>query len=344
MNDAAPSVATSRITSRDWAIWGGSLAFLWMILHLHLLAAVLSGLLVFELVRAIAPRLRVSAIGSTAPQIVAVSLIALAVITALALGIGALVGFLRDSGENLPALFERMALIIEGSRSKLPVWLLAYMPDSAEELRVAVVDWLRSNAGTLQLGATTFGRTIAHVLIGMIAGAMIALHLAEPESGRAALAAVLTEQAGRLATAFRSVVFAQFWISTVNTALTWIYLSWVLPAFGVELPFRGLLVLVTFFCGLLPILGNIISNTVIFVFSLSHSLLIALVSLGYLVVIHKLEYFLNARIIGSHIRARAWELLTAMLIMEAAFGIPGLIAAPIFYCFIKDSLRDKALL
>lgn len=335
--------STTAITSRDWAIWGGSLAFLWMVLHLHLLAAVLSGLLVFELVRTLAPRFKISAWGRTAPQIVAVTLIALAVIGALAAGIGSLIGVLRNSGENLPALFERMAQIIEHSRDQLPAWLLAYMPDSAEELRKAAVEWLRSNAGTLQLGATTFGRTFAHVLIGMIAGAMIALHLAEPVSGRPPLAALLTEQAGRLATAFRSVVFAQFWISAVNTTLTWIYLSWVLPAFGVELPFRGLLVLVTFFCGLLPILGNIISNTVIFVFSLSHSLLIALVSLGYLVVIHKLEYFLNARIIGSHIRARAWELLTAMLIMEAAFGIPGLIAAPIFYCFIKDSLRDKAL-
>ena len=35
-------------------------------------------------------------------------------------------------------------------------------------------------------------------------------------------------------------------------------------------------------------------------------------------MIHKLEYFLNARIVGTQIRARAWELLIAMLAMEAA--------------------------
>ena len=52
---------------------------------------------------------------------------------------------------------------------------------------------------------------------------------------------------------------------------------------------------------------------------LSQGVPVAVASLVYLVVIHKLEYFLNARIIGSHINARAWELLIAMLVMEAAF-------------------------
>jgi len=32
-------------------------------------------------------------------------------------------------------------------------------------------------------------------------------------------------------------------------------------------------------------------------------------SLAFLVVIHKLEYFLNARIVGERIRAKAWEIL-----------------------------------
>jgi predicted PurR-regulated permease PerM len=59
--------------------------------------------------------------------------------------------------------------------------------------------------------------------------------------------------------------------------------------------------------------------------------------------VHKLEYFLNARIIGSHIRAKAWELLLAMVLMEAAFGIGGVIAAPIFYAYFKNELAEKGL-
>src|SRR4029450_13019950 len=69
------------------------------------------------------------------------------------------------------------------------------------------------------------------------------------------------------------------------------------------------MVVVTFIAGLLPVIGNLISNTVIVVVSLSVSPLLAVGSLAFLVVIHKLEYFVNARGMGGQIRARAWELL-----------------------------------
>ena len=103
------------------------------------------------------------------------------------------------------------------------------------------------------------------------------------------------------------------------------------------------LVIITFIAGLLPVVGNLISNTVIVVVSLSISIYVAMSALSFLVVIHKLEYFLNARIVGSRIHARAWELLGAMLVMEAAFGLAGLVAAPIYYAYIKSELKLAAL-
>jgi predicted PurR-regulated permease PerM len=60
--------------------------------------------------------------------------------------------------------------------------------------------------------------------------------------------------------------------------------------------------------------------------------------------VHKLEYFLNARIVGTGIHASAWELLVAMLLMEAAFGLPGLVGAPIYYAYVKDELVSRGLL
>jgi predicted PurR-regulated permease PerM len=103
------------------------------------------------------------------------------------------------------------------------------------------------------------------------------------------------------------------------------------------------MILVTFVAGLLPVIGNLISNSVIVMVSLSHSLGVATASLLFLVTIHKLEYFLNARIIGTQINARAWELLAAMLVMEALFGIPGVIAAPVFYAYLKHELQAANL-
>jgi predicted PurR-regulated permease PerM len=117
----------------------------------------------------------------------------------------------------------------------------------------------------------------------------------------------------------------------------------ILPLAGVHLPLSKTMIAITFFAGLLPVIGNLISNTVIVIVGLSHSLSIAIASLGFLVVIHKLEYFLNAKIIGSHINARAWELLTAMLMMEAIFGLPGIVAAPVLYAYLKKELQDCGL-
>jgi predicted PurR-regulated permease PerM len=114
--------------------------------------------------------------------------------------------------------------------------------------------------------------------------------------------------------------------------------------FGAYLPFTKTIIVVTFFVGLLPVVGNLFSNTIIVVVSLSVSLAVAIASLVFLIVIHKLEYFLNAHIVGTQIHARAWELLLAMLVMEAAFGIAGVIAAPIYYAYLKDELVSRGLI
>jgi predicted PurR-regulated permease PerM len=60
--------------------------------------------------------------------------------------------------------------------------------------------------------------------------------------------------------------------------------------------------------------------------------------------LHKLEYFLNARIVGQSIHAAAWEILVAMVVFEAVFGLPGVIAAPIVYAYLKRELTDRRLI
>jgi predicted PurR-regulated permease PerM len=110
------------------------------------------------------------------------------------------------------------------------------------------------------------------------------------------------------------------------------------------LPLAKTLVVLTFVVGLLPVIGNLISNALIFVVALSNSLLVALAALAFLIVIHKLEYFLSARLLGARIQAFAWELLIAMLAMETVFGTAGLIAAPIYYAYMKRELRATDLI
>jgi predicted PurR-regulated permease PerM len=173
---------------------------------------------------------------------------------------------------------------------------------------------------------------------------MVSLHEARPMHAYRPLARALIERGGRFATAFRRIVFAQIRISALNTTITAIYLMLVLPMLGIDLPLRKTLVVVTFIAGLLPVVGNLISNTAIVIVSLSHTLGVAVASLVFLVVIHKLEYFLNARIVSVRIKARAWEVLLAMLVMEAAFGLIGVLAAPIYYGYLKDELAARELI
>lgn len=337
------TTATQPVSRADIVAWLLAALALGLIIKLHLLSALLAGLLVFKLVDVLTPWFRVRALGRDGARVLAVTLIASAVIAALiGIGIG-IVTLMRNSGESVPLLMQKMAEIIEDLRAILPSGLQAYVPENGETLQRAIAEWLRSNAGSLQLAGRGISRSLVHVLMGMIIGALLSMQKAVSPAERRPLTEEIARHSARLATAFQRVVFAQFWISMINTFFTWMYLDVVLRAFGVDLPLVKILVMLTFIVGLLPIIGNLISNTAIVVVCLSQGVPVAAASLVYLIVVHKLEYFLNARIIGSHIKARAWELLIAMLVMEAAFGITGLIAAPIFYAYFKEELRAKEL-
>jgi predicted PurR-regulated permease PerM len=173
---------------------------------------------------------------------------------------------------------------------------------------------------------------------------MIAVSDLTNRGGRGPLTRVMAERVRLLALSFRRVIFAQVRISALNTVLTAIYLVGVLPLFDIHLPLAKTMIVVTFVVGLLPVIGNLISNTMIVVLSLSLSVYTAIASLVFLILIHKLEYFINAKIVGTQIEARAWEILIAMLVMEAAFGVPGVIAAPIFYAYLKVELKTRKLI
>jgi len=272
-----------------------------------------------------------------------VLLLATVVIGTIVLGIVLAVAFLRSDAGRVATLVQKMAEILENSRRQLPGWMVESIPDSVDGIKAALVHWLRTHASAVQLVGKDAVIVAAHVLVGMIVGGMLALREVSTHRPTRVFAAALTERARRLADAFRRIVFAQVRISGINTLFTALYLFVVLPLFGVHLPLTKTMVALTFLAGLLPVVGNLISNAVIVVVSLAHSPQMAAASLGFLVVVHKLEYFLNARIVGSRISAQAWELLLAMLAMEAAFGLPGLVAAPIFYAYLKQELTDAGL-
>jgi predicted PurR-regulated permease PerM len=338
-----PDPALPTVTKSELAIWAGAVAILLAVLWLKLLAALLAGLLVYELAHVLAERLKLSSIGRNNARLMAVALLTTSVVLLLTVAIVGLGSALRHGSDSLPALLQKLAEIIDNSRQRLPQSVNDYLPADADDLRDWLTGWLRQHSGELGGAGVTAGRLFAHILVGMVIGALLSLHQPVARSPRAPLAAALAEHTARLADAFRRVVFAQTWIAAINTVITATFLMVVLPLFGVHLPLTKTLLALTFFAGLIPILGNLVSNSAIVIVSLSVSMPLAVAALAFLVAAHKLQYFLNARIIGSQISASAWELLLAMLVMEAAFGMTGVIAAPIYYAYIKSELARKGL-
>ena len=125
------------------------------------------------------------------------------------------------------------------------------------------------------------------------------------------------------------VMGAQILISAVNTVLTGIF------AVAIHLPYAPVVIGVTFLCGLLPIVGNVISNTVIVAIGFTVSAETALFALAFLIIIHKLEYFLNSKIVGGRIRNPFWLTLLALILGERLMGVPGMILAPVVLNYIK---------
>ena len=139
----------------------------------------------------------------------------------------------------------------------------------------------------------------------------------------------ITERFKVLYQSFAMVMGAQIVISAINTVFTAIFVLIV------RLPNAPVVIGATFLCGLLPVVGNLVSNSIVVGIAITVSPRIALAALIFLVVIHKMEYFLNSKIVGDRIRNPFWLTLLALILGERLMGIPGLILAPVVLSYIK---------
>ncbi|OBX07705.1 hypothetical protein QV08_06875 [Gallibacterium salpingitidis] len=236
-------------------------------------------------------------------------------------------------------LISSVADILDELHEKLPASIATHIPDGVSTLQLHLSQWLKENARELQSAGLYTLRVLGHLIVGVVLGTIAAFQtLPLSPNNQRALPKLLQLHFQQLLDGFTNVFFAQIRISFINTILAALYLLVILPAIGKPLPLAGTMVFVTFVAGLIPVVGNLISNSFIVMMSLGDSVSIAITSLIFLVVIHKLEYFLNAEIIGHRINAKTWELLIMMVFMEAAFGIPGLVSAPVIYAQIKRLL------
>jgi predicted PurR-regulated permease PerM len=210
-----------------------------------------------------------------------------------------------------------------------------------ESLRAVVIDTLKQEAHYLQ-NVAHFARSTTALLvftvIGIVAAGSLFLKtgLDPHRNAHAVKNNLYSICCDEVSTRFRdfygsfaAVMGAQITISLINTILTALFVM------AVRLPHAPLLIAITFLCGLVPIVGNLVSNTIIVFVALTLSLKLAIGALVFLVLIHKLEYFLNSKIIGERIRNPVWLTLIALIIGERLMGIPGLILAPVVLNYLR---------
>jgi len=270
--------------------------------------------------------------------------IVLTVILLMSLGIYHLI-----HGGHITVMLTKLAAILEDTKnsSSLPQSVLNMLPNNTAEIKAYAVKLIEEYSAALTRISKNSFTSFVYILIGIIIGAMLSFHRLNMRKNRRKMPPFKTELVRRIVnfeTSFERVFLAQVKISLIDTALTGLYLYLILPLFGVELPFKLTVLVIAFIVGLIPVAGNLISNTIIIILSLGASLYVAVASLVFLVVIHKLEYFLNAKIIGSEIESSAWELLVAMVVFERIFGVGGIIVAPVYYAYLKNELKQQKLI
>lgn len=259
------------------------------------------------------------------------------VIVLLLLGYGT-VRFLRAAVVAIPTIAEQSIPTVmsfaESHGINLPF-------DDYASLKDSVIGAVREQTQYVN-SAATLARGASMQLLLFIAGLVVAVSVflsgrIDLDRGRHALERNLysaccdeVEERFRLFYgSFETVMGAQVLISLINATLT---VAFMLLA---GLPHAAVIFGVAFLCGLLPIIGNLISNTIIVCVGFLISPAMALAALVFLVVVHKLEYFLNSTIIGVRIRKPLWLTLVALVVGEHLMGVPGIILAPVVLNYIK---------
>lgn len=207
-----------------------------------------------------------------------------------------------------------------------------------ESLKSLALEKLQEQAASVG----SYARRTVVELVSCVVGVIVAVSLflgggldlagpagSMPRNLYSAVAAEVVNRCRNLYESFATVMGAQLVISAINTVLTAGFMAWN------HFPHLALLLMLTFVFGMVPIVGNLISNTLIIGVGFSISPTIAGAAFVFLVVVHKLEYLLNSKIIGVRIQNPMWLTLLALILGERLMGIPGMILAPVVLHYVR---------
>lgn len=274
-------------------------------------------------------------------QVTAAVLVGLAPLLLLSSALSHTRGYIMEAPQQYRELLNFLAHTILELQQKLPPDLGAQLPQGTEDIQRTIATYLATKAGMLASAGKAWLGGLLHAYVGLLIGLLAAVR---PRLiPLAPLTASLRQRVTLMGDAFRQIVAAQFWIALFNTSLTAVFLLFILPLWDMRLPYTPALIGLTFVAGLIPIVGNLFCNLVLTLVGLSVSPTTAAACLGFLILIHKAEYVINAKVVGQRTHMAVWELLSVMFVAESVFGPAGLVAAPLFYAYLKKELEAAKL-
>lgn len=243
--------------------------------------------------------------------------------------------FIQIGLVRLPILLDRMLPRLDVLTNRFGVDLPV---DNVAELRELILQAMKDNARSIGSTSGLLTRGFFQIAFAIV---VAVLQFLTPKSTRTAakggleaeFAREITDRVTFFASSFERVMGAQIVVAAINAALAAVFLI------AMRFPFRTLLTLTSFVCGLVPIAGNIASNALIVAAALGRSDRLALIALVYMVVVHKLGYFLNGRIIGARTETPTWAILLGLLVGEALMGVTGVLLAPTLIHYARAELR-----
>ena len=250
------------------------------------------------------------------------------------------VSTLQEESSNIQKYIK---LAILDAKSSLPSVIANSLPTTPEQWD-AVSQKLSAFVGQHALGWS--GHWVSLFFQFMFA-AIIALSLSSSPRGResqSVVSTIIQHQFVVFSECFKRLLGAQVYVAIWNAFCTAIFVFMILPSFDIVLPFRGLLVGFTLCISIIPALGNVVANGVMALLCLPYGIVVVVGALCYLILAHKVEYIINARIIGKHVRSSIPEMLVALIVGEKLFGLPGLMLGPVLYAFVKAELFAKKII
>src|ERR1700686_5230040 len=169
-----------RSTVASWILIGIAL---FLVLKLHLLSALLAGLLTHELVRSLTPLVekRLTSKGARLVALAALSVLTITLLILLTFGIFAF--FKSDTG-NRQALLDKTNHILTDARTKMPPWIVENLPTNVDALKSFAGDWVDEHSKEIQHAGKEVVHFFVRGLVGMLIGALISLHEGRPTNSQ----------------------------------------------------------------------------------------------------------------------------------------------------------------